>query len=233
MIFAGPANRRRMIELIPGLLMMTTLSAAPEEVSFTAEDGGIVFADLYGSGDRGVVLAHGARFDKASWRDQATQLASAGFRVAAIDFRGYGKSRGGPKSQSPADEMYLDVLAAAHYLRENGARTVAVIGASMGGGAAANAIVEGAPGAIDRLILLAHAPVQSPERITGPKLFITAEGDSIAPRVREQFEKAPSPKEMVLLKGSAHAQFLFTTDQGERLMQEILRFLSALAAAAS
>lgn len=35
------------------------------------------------------------------------------------------------------------------------------------------------------------------------------------------------PKELVILEGSAHAQFIFTTDQGERLMREILRFISA------
>jgi hypothetical protein len=28
-----------------------------------------------------------------------------------------------------------------------------------------------------------------------------------------------------VLEGSAHAQFLFDTDQGERVMREILRFL--------
>jgi CHASE3 domain sensor protein len=30
----------------------------------------------------------------------------------------------------------------------------------------------------------------------------------------------------LLLDGSAHAQFLFETDQGERLMKKILEFLS-------
>jgi pimeloyl-ACP methyl ester carboxylesterase len=167
------------------------------------------------------------RFDRASWKDQAVQLASAGFRVAAIDFRGYGKSHAGPKSQSPRDEMYLDVLAAVDYLREHGAKTVAVIGASMGGGASANAAVRAKAGAIDRLILLAPAPIESPERIATPKLFITAQGDPIAPQVREQFQKAPEPKEILILEGTAHAQFLFGTDQGERLMQAILKFLSA------
>jgi len=34
------------------------------------------------------------------------------------------------------------------------------------------------------------------------------------------------PKELNVLEGSAHAQFIFATDQGERLMREILRFLS-------
>jgi alpha-beta hydrolase superfamily lysophospholipase len=221
------------IKLILGVLTMASLFAGPEEVSFPTEDGGVVYADLYGAGNRGVVLAHGMKFDKASWKDQAAQLASAGFRVAAIDFRGYGKSHGGPKSQSPRDEMYLDVLAAVDYLRGHGAQTVAVIGASMGGGASANAVVKGAPGAINRLILLAPVPIQNPERITVPKLYAAAQGDPVTAKMKEQYAKAPEPKELLILPGEAHAQNLFTTDQGERLMKTILQFLSAAKPAAS
>ena len=216
----------RVLMLLGVLSSMTALAAEPEEVSFPTQDGGIAFADLYGAGQRAVVLAHGARFDKASWKVQANLIAGAGFRVAAVEFRGYGKSKGGPKSQSPGDELYLDILAAAEYLRGHGAKSVAVIGASMGGGAAANAVVRGGPGAIDRLILLAPVPIQHPELLTAPKLYIVAEGDSLAPRVREQYAKAPEPKQLIVLDGSAHAQFLFTTDQNERLMSEILRFLN-------
>ena len=29
-------------------------------------------------------------------------------------------------------------------------------------------------------------------------------------------EKSPGPKELIILEGSAHAQFLFASDQGER-----------------
>jgi hypothetical protein len=47
------------------------------------------------------------------------------------------------------------------------------------------------------------------------------------PKIREQYEKAPDPKELVILECSAHAKLIFTTDQGERLMAEILRFLYA------
>ena len=207
-------------------LMITGLTAAPGEVSFPTADGGVIRADVYGSGDRGVVLAHGARFDKASWGKQAEVLAKAGFRVLAIDFRGYGQSRGGDKSAPGSGEKYEDILAAVRYLRENGAKTVSVIGASMGGGAAATASIHARPGEIDRLILLAPVPVAEPERLTGPKLFVISKGDGLAAKVREQFEKAPEPKELMILEGSAHAQFLFQTDQGERLMKKILEFLS-------
>jgi hypothetical protein len=31
---------------------------------------------------------------------------------------------------------------------------------------------------------------------------------------------------LIILDGSAHAQFLFATDQKERLLREIVRFLS-------
>jgi pimeloyl-ACP methyl ester carboxylesterase len=216
-----------MRKLLTGVLLVSALTAAPEEVSFPTADNGIVYADVYGSGERGVVLAHGVRFNKASWKMQADELAAAGFRVLAIDFRGYGKSGGGTQN-----DLYLDVLAAVRYLRENGATTVAVMGGSMGGGAAANAVVNARPGEIDRLVLLAHAPIAHPERITGPKLFATGEGDPVTPRVREQYEQSPEPKELLILNSTAHAQFLFTTEEGGRLMREIARFLSTREAAA-
>jgi hypothetical protein len=47
------------------------------------------------------------------------------------------------------------------------------------------------------------------------------------PAIKAQYEKAPQPKELIVLDGSAHAQFLFQTDQADRVMREIIRFLSA------
>ena len=64
-----------------------------KHVSFATEDGGLIYADLYGKGDRGVVLAHGGRFTKESWQQQAQYLARAGFHVLAFDFRGASASR--------------------------------------------------------------------------------------------------------------------------------------------
>src|SRR5262245_56917991 len=75
------------------LLVQQTIKP-PERISLRTQDGGVISGDLYGVGDRGVVLAHGGRFNKESWQKQAQQLANAGYRVLAIDFRGYGDSRG-------------------------------------------------------------------------------------------------------------------------------------------
>ena len=44
---------------------------------FPTEDRGVVYANVYGEGDRGVVLAHRGRFNKESWEKQAQTLTSA------------------------------------------------------------------------------------------------------------------------------------------------------------
>jgi pimeloyl-ACP methyl ester carboxylesterase len=213
------------------VIALAGAASPPQPASFETEDGGRVYADLYGTGGRGVVLAHGGRFTKESWQKQARVLADAGFRVLAFDFRGRGQSRG-PQSKGPDDGVEYDVLAAVRYLHATGARTVSVVGASFGGAAAAQAAVLAKPGEIDRLVLLAPGEIPEPERMPGRKLFVVARDDANdagprLPRIRRQYERAAGPKELLILEGSAHAQFLFDTDQGERLMREILRFLSA------
>src|SRR5262249_35800752 len=141
-------------------------------VSFPTDDGGFVDADEYGSGARGVVLAHGARFDKGSWAKQARILAQKGFRVLAIDFRGYGRAKAGSATTRPGEGLSLDVLAAVRFLRASGTERVSVVGGSMGGGAAAQAAVECRPTEIDGVVLLAPAPFAHPERMHGRKLFV-------------------------------------------------------------
>jgi hypothetical protein len=71
-------------------LVLPVSALAQEHITFPTEDGGVVSADVYGSGERGVVLAHGGRFTKESWQKQAEVLVHAGFRALAIDFRGRG-----------------------------------------------------------------------------------------------------------------------------------------------
>ena len=218
------------LKALMATLVLAWSAVAQQQVSFPTQDGGIVYADMYGKGERGVVLAHGGRFNKESWATQAQTLVKAGFRVLAIDFRGRGQSRG-PESKSGEDGAEYDVLAAVRYLRRAGAKTVSVIGASFGGEAAADASIDAEPGEIDRLVLLAAWTDRSPQKMKGRKLFIVARDDANddglrLPKIRANYEEATGPKELVILDGSAHAQFLFATDQGERLMREIVRFLS-------
>ena len=208
-------------------------TAAPtkQEVSFPAEDGWIVHADSYGTGSKGVVLVHGGRFTKESWEKQAQELTKAGYRVLAIDMRGYGMSKDGPAGLNPGYGSPLDVLAAVRYLHEAGAKSVSIIGGSMGANAAAGASIESKKGEIDALILLAGGGGGPAEELKGRKLFVVTRDDASAsgprlPKIREQYARAPKPKQLMVLEGSAHAQVIFESDQGDRLMKEILRFLA-------
>ena len=71
-----------------------------------------------------------------------------------------------------------------------------------------------------------------PEKLKLPKLYIMTRDDTSGsgprlPALQAHYAKAPEPKELIILDGSAHAQFIFQTEHAERVMREILRFLSA------
>ena len=195
---------------------------SPKDVSFPTGDGGIVDADLYGQGDKGVVFAHGAIFNKQSWAPLAKRVAALGFKALAIDFRGYGKSRGGSESYG----LDQDVLAAVRWLHEQGVKSVSVVGGSMGGGAAARAATMVKRGEIDKLILLSPVPIEYPEKIKASSiLFIASKNESLAADIRQQYLRAQKPKQLLMLDGSAHAQNIFATSQSEHLSETILQFL--------
>lgn len=198
--------------------------AAPRshEVTLPAADGGTVVADLYGKGTRAVVLAHGAAFDKESWAPLAGRIEALGYQVLAIDFRGYGKSRGG------SGGMDQDVLGAVRWLHKQGVKSVSVLGGSMGGGASAEAATKAKPGEIDKLVLLSPVPIDHPERLKARSiLFIASQHEGFANSVRSEYQRAPKPKKLVMLEGSAHAQNIFDTRQSKHLTDTILKFFAA------
>lgn len=219
---------RAAVILLPLVLLVAPVTGGDEpqafrEVSFATADGGRVFANLYDRGDRAVVLAHGAVFDKESWQPFAQVLADNGLTVLAIDFRGYGKSVAGSQTKA----LKEDILAAIRYLREAGSQTVSVLGASMGGTAAARAAMETAPGEIDRLILLAPAPLEKAGLLEATHiLFVVSKGERLRPAVEQSFAKAPDPKRLEILEGDSHAQHIFKTEQGARLTQILLADLT-------
>ena len=224
-------SRMSVLRALPLVLILSTPAAAQQTISFPTEDGGRICADLYGQGARAVVLAHGGRFNKESWREQAPALVSEGFRVLAIDFRGFGCSTGPGEADFDNAPFENDVLAAVRYLKAHGAEKVSVVGGSFGGGAAGDASIKSVPGEIDRIVFLGTAPNLSAAKLKSRALFIVARDDANdagprLPGIRVQYEKAPQPKQLIIVDGSAHAQFLFQTDQSARVMHEIMRFLS-------
>jgi len=209
--------------LLVSLLAATQVPVAPRQVSFETADGARISADVYGKGADAVVLAHGAAFNKGSWKALAEVLDRQGHLVVAIDFRGYGASTQGREDQA----LYQDVLAAVRYARSQGATSVGVLGASMGGGASARAAVAARAGEIDRLMLLAGVAIDHPESMkAGRFLYVASRDEPMAPSVAKQFERAPEPKRMEWLEGSAHAQHVFKSDQAARLTALVLEFFA-------
>ncbi len=190
-------------------------------------------ADLYGSGNRALLLAHGGRFNKESWRKQAPIFAHAGFLVLAINYRGDTfNADGSPSALGSDEDNAADVQAAVAYLHGIGAKSVAAIGASLGGDAVGDAEARSPAGIFDKMIFLGSEGGDAPEKLRGRKLFIVARDDSSGsgrrlPGISKHYQQAPEPKQLIVLDGSAHAQFLFDTEEGPQLMREILKFLKS------
>lgn len=210
-----------------------TGSEAKRTVRFPAADGGEVVADAYGAGPRGLILAHGGQYDRASWAPQARALARAGLHVVVPDLRGAVEARATGDFRCLYDESCLarDIAAAATYLRRHGAITIAAVGASLGGAAVARASRD-APGLFDGLVLLAPMAVERPELIDAPLLVAVARDDrdgSGALRLemlQSQFGRRDGAISWLELRGSAHAQALFVTPDGAELLRRIVSFLT-------
>lgn len=158
----------------------------------------------WGDGPYGVVLAHGAAFDAASWQDQAIVLADAGATVVAVEMI---------SPQAIGD--------AVTYLQDDGISNVALIGGSAGADSILRLASE-QPDLPHQLILLSpNSPVDGLGE--EPKLFIASEEEPVADVSTELADSAPGDNnEALLLPGSSHAQNIFDTDQGEPALDAML-----------
>jgi len=206
---------------------------AQQTITIPLPDGrSSIQADLYGFGSRGLVLAHGGRFGKESWAPQARIFAAKGFTVLAVQFRGDKKRPDGSTNAEGAyEDNAADVLAAIRYLHSRGLKSVSAIGGSLGGDAVGDADAQLAPGQLDRVVFLGSEGGSHPEKLTGRKLFLVARNDSSGdgprlPGIEAHYAKAPEPKRLIIVDGSAHAQYLFTTDEGPRVLNEIVEFIT-------
>ena len=113
------------------------------------------------------------------------------------------------------------------YLHQNGVQQVAVLGASMGGGIAGEAATKAHAGEIVDLILLSPMPISNPEKMQADWfLYIATENEGGIETIKAQYQQAPEPKQIKLLKGNAHAQHIFKTAEKSALTQSIIRFLN-------
>lgn len=165
----------------------------------------------WGEGDYGVVLAHGAAFDAASWEKQAVAIADQGATVIAVE------------------NIDPDAIRdAVEQLQGEGVADVALVGASAG----ADAILDLAsqePRLADQLILL--SPNATVDGLGDePKLFVASKDEPVAHVSAELAESSPGNENAVkILPGSAHAQNILATDLAGPVLGAMLERLKRFA----
>jgi hypothetical protein len=101
-----------------------------------------------------------------------------------------------------------------------------------GAGAGSDAAIAAEPGEINRLVALGGLRGNRPtEKINVPLLVIITREDANAagfrlPGIQTDFDKVPAKKRLLILEGSAHAQFMFDTPQSGEIIAIIVKFLS-------
>lgn len=205
-------------------------------VSFPAVDGVHVLGATFGTGRFGVVLGHQWGSDLCEWVGFAHVLAARGYRVLAIDFRGYGSTKA-PLGR-PSQQLQNDVLAAAAELRREGSTKVAALGASMGGTAVLVAAAQrGAR--LAGVVSLSGATgfrgldaLGAAKRLTVPVRFAASKGDvSFALGARELMKAAAAKdKALLLVPGGIHGSSMLDGPYRLRVRSFVLGFLAKLAA---
>jgi dienelactone hydrolase len=197
-------------------------------------------AELYGTlpTARAVVLCHGSSWDASGWREIAPRFVERGVPALAINFRGFGGSTGKtgqkPKEQRSTFSADLwttvtDVAAAKAWLKQAGAKEIALVGASMGGHAVLGSSFEGDI----ECVVSVSAPVEPVDdalskKVTGRKLFICATEDHLgaAPHVVHTFNVCAAPKMLLMVDGTEHSRPLFTGPYGADVIAAILDFVA-------
>ena len=147
-----------------------------------------------------------------------------------VRLRAYGAAVAGVAAVTAA---LLPLRGAINFMRQKGAEQIILAGASLGGVASAKLAVETSPNAL--IIVASPREIEDwgfeirpgDVKIDMPKLFITAENDSVVPasKTRELFDLVAEPKEWQTYPGSAHGTDLFETENKEELQQRILNFI--------
>ena len=178
--------------------------AGSRPVTFESRDGVTLEGRLFGDGSTGVVLSHMQPADQRSWFAFANRLADQGYLVLTYDFRGYcpGGDGGCSQGERQISAIWQDVLGAIDFVRSQGATTVALVGASMGG--TASLVAAGQEGRTSQWsspsrhrpsIEGLDADAALLQRVDANKLFIAGVGDAAAAASAEQlYEIAPPPK---------------------------------------
>ncbi len=208
---------------------------ASHMVTFETPDGATLTGELYGSGKTAVIFSVMGNC-KPGWRELAQLTAAQGLMALTYQWRDCGPA--GPVSDAQLVKNFVnDARGAIRFVRDQGAENIILAGASLGGIASAKLAVESRASG---LIIFASPPkipnydflIDATDLDTNiPKLFITAESDSVVPaeESRKMYELAAEPREWQTYPGTAHGTDLFKTEKGKEAQERILAFILSIA----
>jgi pimeloyl-ACP methyl ester carboxylesterase len=139
---AVPVRARPIAIVLLGAIALAACGEPPpadlsgsRAVAFESRDGVTLEGRLFGDGSTGVVLSHMQPADQRSWFAFASRLADQGYLGPHVRLPGYcpGGDGGCSQGELQISAIWQDVLGAIDFIRSQGATTVALVGASMGG----------------------------------------------------------------------------------------------------
>jgi pimeloyl-ACP methyl ester carboxylesterase len=179
---------------------------------------------------RTLLYLHGNAANVAANLDHVLRLRNTGLNVFIIDYRGYGRSTGGPPRENL---LYEDAERAWKYLvaeRKIQPAHIVIYGHSVGGAVAINLacnhpeagalvtegaftsiadMASGSPAAYLPLRLILTERFESISRMGSlhlPKLIIHGDADTMVPPLmaRRLYDAAPNPKQIAMIPGGGH-----------------------------
>lgn len=202
-----------------------------QQIDFPSRNGSPKSGRLFGTGQVAVVLSHMGRprDDQDDWASFAAELADGGYQVLTYDHEN--------------SEVWQDVLGAVDYLRDSGADTVIVGGASIGAMASLRAAEESGTD-VDGIIWLAGVLHNSGydfyqddvAQVACPMLVISADRDSLgAADDARQLDGWSADSELHIIPSMSHGTDILA-DGGpaaDQLEQAMLAFVDRIAAGSS
>lgn len=212
--------------------MATATTVPPQERLSLESEGETIVSDLYGRlpAERVAILVHGQNWDASGWREVAPLFVARVVPALAVNLRGYAGSSGKTNRYRPGKPWtpVADLRAAKAALRDRGVKEIALVGSSMGGSAVLASSFEGDVECVVAISApVAAVPEELSKKITGRKLFVCADRDSLraTPNVLSCFTAANTPKKLVLFGGREHSRAMFTAPYGDEALGEIVEFV--------
>ena len=184
-------------------------AATHEEIRLKLEDGTEHEVSFFHGGKKqAVIFLHQSSATRASWYFMAERLQRLGIASLSLE------------SSTPQA-----ALSAVDFLKKQEFRNIALVGASIGGGAILQALRKREDESIDKVILLAPTDAYPIESKKIRKLLIVSKQDFFGSASYRLLSECSEPKRLVEYDGSAHAQDLFNGKHRDDLIKLILQFI--------